>query len=240
LFFPSQWWPSTSRNRNADWQFEAWSGFNLGREATRSDLRRSLLRTSALAFLKRDDGWDADHIKRTLAGLEQVPGRPEATFTFAHIVSPHWPYIFKADCRVAKQAPTDGRAGRQQAYTDQLQCLNRLVLHSVTEILQRSNPAPIILLQGDHGTNLLRYSDAGRATSVAPAQARERFGAFGAYYLPENGGRLFADTVTIVNVFQKILSHYFGAAVDPQPDDLYMSLERTPYAFNKVDPTTLR
>lgn len=240
LFFPSQWWPSTSRNPNADWQFEPWSGFDPVRDATRSDLRRSLLATTALALVKQDNAWDTDYIRRTLAALERVPGRPEPTFSFAHIMSPHWPYVFTADCRVVKQASTNGQGGRKRAYSDQLRCLNRLLLHTVTTILQGSATPPLILLQGDHGTNLLRYSDAKSAAMVAPAQARERFGAFGAYYLPDGGGRLFADSVTVVNVFQRVLSHYYGAAVSPSADDLYMSLERTPYDFVKIDPVSLR
>jgi hypothetical protein len=240
LFFPSQWWPSTSRNRNADWQFDPWTGFNPGRAATRSDLRRSLLATTALAFLKRDDHWDADYIRRELRGLEQVPSRAEPTFTFAHIVNPHWPYVFTAECGVARQSSPSGSVGRKRAYTEQLRCLNGMVLHTVTAILQHSTVPPIILLQGDHGTNLLRYSDAKSATLVAPAQARERFGAFGAYYLPGDGGSLFADSVTIVNVLQRVLSHYFGAQIDPSPDELYLSLERTPYDFAKIDPISFR
>ena len=240
LFFPSQWWPSTVRNRNADWQFDPWSGFNPARAATRSDLRRSLLATTAFAFLKRDDHWDADYIRRTLSRLEQVPGQTEPTFTFAHVVSPHWPYVFTPDCQVSRETSVDGRVGRRQAYTGQLQCLNRMVLHTVTEILHHSPVPPIIILQGDHGTNLLRYSDAESASLVSPAQARERFGAFGAYYLPDGGGRLFGDSVSVVNVLQRILSHYFGALIQPSADDFYLSLERTPYDFVKLDPVSLR
>jgi hypothetical protein len=239
LFFPSQWWPSTSHNRNADWEFEAWSGFKPGRDATRSDLRRSLIRTTALTFVKRDDHWDADYIRRTLSALEEVPKRPEPTFTFAHIVSPHWPYVFKADCRASRDMQVMGRAGRQRAYTEQLQCLNRLVLQTVSTILQRSSAPPVILLQGDHGTNLLRYSDASSAEAVTAAQAAERFGAFGAYYLPGGGRSLFADSVTIVNVLQRVLSYYNGAEVPAAPDNLYLSLERTPYDFVRVDPAIL-
>jgi hypothetical protein len=239
LFFPSQWWPSTSQNRNADWEFEPWSGFNPGREATRSDFRRSLLSATALGLLKQNGAWDADHIRRTLAALEQVPHRPEPTFAFAHLVSPHWPYVFRADCRLSKQLSVEGRAGRQRAYIEQLQCLNHLLLQTVTSLLRGSSVPPVILLQGDHGTNLLRYSAAKSAASVTPAQARERFGAFGAYYLPDGGGRLFRDTVTMVNVFQKVLSHYHGADIAPAPDQLFVSLERTPYDFVKVDAGTL-
>ncbi len=240
LFFPSQWWPSTGRNRNADWVFQPWSGFDLSREVTRSDLRRSLLSSTAFDVLPKGFHWDADHIQQTLRGLEQVAQRPEPTFAFTHLVSPHWPYVFKADCRVASQAVIQGRAGRQQAYTEQLQCLNRLLLRTVRSILLHSPVQPIILLQGDHGTNLLRYSDAPSAEAVTPEQARERFGAFGAYYLPAGGGRLFSDSVTIVNVLQKVLTHYFGAELGPSSDARYVSLERTPYRFVKLDPAASR
>jgi hypothetical protein len=76
LFFPSQWWPSTSRSRTADWEFRAWHGFNLSRETTRSDLRRSLLSTTAFDVFEGDYRWDADHLQRTLRGLEEVPRVP--------------------------------------------------------------------------------------------------------------------------------------------------------------------
>ncbi|HEX6433530.1 MAG TPA: sulfatase-like hydrolase/transferase, partial [Gemmatimonadales bacterium] len=239
LFYPSQWWPSTNRNRNADWEFDAWTGFNPAREVSRSDLRRSLIRTTALDYVIRDDAWDADFIRRTLTALEAVPEHAEPTFAFAHIVSPHWPYVFQADCRVARETQVSGRVGRQRAYIDQLQCLIRLILHTVSTILQRSTVPPVILLQGDHGTNLLRYSDAASAKAVTSAQASERLGAFGAYYLPGAGRALFADSVTVVNVLQKVLSYYAGADVSPQPDDLYVSLERTPYDFAPVAPSEL-
>jgi hypothetical protein len=239
LFYPSQWWPSTAENQNADWAFDAWQGFNPVREVSRSDLRRSLIRTTALDYFMRDDAWDADFIRRTLSALETVPEISEPTFAFAHILSPHWPYVFNADCGVAAESQVSGRRGRQREYTEQLQCLNRLLLHTVSTILQRSSVPPVILLQGDHGTNLLRYSDARSAEAVTPTQASERLGAFGAYYVPGGGGSLFADTVTVVNVLQKVLSYYAGAELQPSPDELYVSLERSPYDFAPVDPAEL-
>lgn len=242
LFFPSQWWISTAHNRNADWEFQPWSGINLAREATRSDLRRFLVRSTLLDFVSRGNhAWDADHVRRTLTELEHVPERPEPTFVFAHVLNPHGPYVFRPDCRTlnAKSAG-DPSSPREHPYVGQIQCLNRLVLHAVTTLLQRSPEPPVIVLQGDHGSNLLRYSSAKSAGAVSPAQARERFGAFGAYYVPNGGARLFADTVTIVNVFRKVLNQYFDAGIPPAPDELYMSLERTPYNFVRVDPATLK
>ncbi len=239
LFFPSRWWPSTDHNPNADWEFEAWRGFHLGREATRSDLRRSYIRSTALGLVIDDDVWDAEHMKRTLAGLEQVPQRTEPTFAFAHIIGPHWPYVLAPDCKEVTGRRAARRLSKEKLYIDQLQCVNRLVLRVVTTLLQRSSVPPIILLQGDHGTNSLHYSRAKTAKAVSPAQARERFGAFGAYYVPQGGDSWFADTVTIVNVLQKVLAYYFNADIPPASDELYMSLERTPYDFAPVDPVSL-
>jgi hypothetical protein len=212
-----------------------------GREATRSDLRRSFVRSTLLDRIHRDHAWDADHVRRTLAGLELVPQRAEATFTFAHLINPHGPYALSADCETLKARLRDGRwPSRGGApYIDQLQCLNRMVLRVVTRLLEHSSVPPIILIVGDHGTNSLRYSSAKSARHVSPAQARERFGAFGAFYLPDGGGRSFADTVTLVNVFRNVLNHYFDAGIPAVPDDLYMSLERTPFDFVRVDPSSL-
>jgi hypothetical protein len=238
LFFPSQWWISTQANRHADWTFHAWHGFDLGREATRSDLRRSLVNTTILSLLQKDYAHDADYVRRTLVALPQVAERPEPTFAFAHILTPHRPYAVYANCEPRKERYPLGGAWlrqRRQIYVEQVQCVNRQVLSVVTQLLRRSSVPPIIVLQGDHGTPALQYDKAASARAVSPPQARERFNPFGAYYLPEGGGKAFADSVTLVNVFQKILNHYFGAEVPAVPDRLYFSMDETPYLFVEFD-----
>ncbi|MEO8088904.1 MAG: hypothetical protein ABI703_01255 [Gemmatimonadales bacterium] len=238
LFFPSQWWISTRRNRNADSEFKAWHGFDPRRDATRSDLRRWLVRVTALPS---DYSFDADHVKRTLEGVQRVPSMAEPTFAFAHVLNPHRPIVFNAgNCPRLRRRSTEAAAPvKQDAYIRQVECLNDLLLVLVTDLLRSSSPAPIILLVGDHGTNSLRYSSAKSAESVSPAQARERFGAFGAFYLPEAGGRLLTDSVTLVNVIPKVLNYYFDARIPLAADSLYMSLEETPYLFAPVDPASL-
>jgi hypothetical protein len=241
LFFPSQWWISTQTNRNADWTFHAWQGFSLGREATRSDLRRSLVNTTMLSLLQKNYSHDADHVKRTLATLVKVPEQTGPTFAFAHILSPHRPYAVFADCRPRNdRVPLGGPwvPQRRQVYVDQVQCVNRQVLSVVTQLLHQSPVPPIIILQGDHGTPTLGYDKAASARAVSPPQARERFSPFGAYYLPDGAGTAFADSVTLVNVFQKIFSHYFGAEVPPAPDRLYFSMDETPFRFVEFDRRT--
>src|SRR5918993_841751 len=98
VFFPSQWWISTERNRHADFQFSAWKGFHLGRAATRSDLRRAFVTRTPLALL-HGDHHDADYVKRVLGRLAQLPSDSAPTLALAHILSPHKPYVFDAQCR---------------------------------------------------------------------------------------------------------------------------------------------
>lgn len=231
VFFPSLWWLSTHESRLADSVVDVWPGFDLAHVLSRTELRRTVRQNTILRFFHRNDPYDADYVRRTFAGLAEVGGGDRPVFAFAHIVGPHWPFVFNRDCRTPS-ATTD-TLSQNAAYIEQVQCLNSLVLGTVREILRRSPVAPVILLQGDHGTSTLRYSDAPTAAQVDPAAAWERFGAFGAYYLPDSGAAAFGDTVTVVNVLGNVLRYYFGAKLPQERDDRYVSLERTPFEFSR-------
>jgi hypothetical protein len=236
-FFPSLSWEATRHNRQADLEFHARHGLDPARELTRSGLRQVLTKTSLLKFVD----WGArplvrGHVTRTFAAIAQIPKIPGPVFTFAHLMSPHGPYVFDQDCRPAPQ-----RAGRSRskyeaaAYVEQIQCLNRMVLDLVTTLLRTSELPPVILLQGDHGSKTLLFDKAGTAEKITLAAAKERLGTFGAYYLPDHGSEVFGDSVTIVNVMGNVLRFYLGAALLRESDDMYLSVDPAPYAFKRVD-----
>jgi len=169
-------------------------------------------------------GWFGGH------GLAGTGGRPR--FVFAHILKPHEPYVFKQDCEVQSRQREDDYPG---LYIGQLQCVNRLLLATVRRIQAESSVPPVILLQGDHGSKALHAFAYHRPEEVPPQAARERFGAFGAYYLPGDGAEAFGDTVTVVNVLGNVLRHYFGAHLPRSGDEQYISPAKFPYNFRKVD-----
>jgi hypothetical protein len=240
VFFPSQWWISTERNRHADSQFKPWEGFHLGRAATRSDLRRAFVSRTPLALLHHGDSHDADHVKRILGALARLPSDSAPTFALAHVLNPHYPYVFDAACKPHARRPARRWGhGREEDYLEQVRCLNKLLLATVTQLLQHSEPEPIILLVGDHGTNSLGYNTASTAEAVSPEQARERLGAFGAFRLPTGSKLTAPDAVTLVNLIPILLNNYFDAGLPLSADSLYMSLEQTPYLFAPVDPVAL-
>jgi hypothetical protein len=76
------------------------------------------------------------------------------------------------------------------------------LLEIVKTILAKSNPAPIIVIQGDHSY----------------FKAKERVKILNAYYLPDGGSQNLYATVTPVNTFRIIFNTYFGGQYDLLPD----------------------
>ena len=237
VFFPSLSWGATRHSPQADLEFHAWHGLDPARELTRSGLRQVLKKTSPLKFLHRGASrLSRDHVTRTFAAIAQIPKIPEPVFAFAHVLSPHSPYVFDRDCRPAVPKVGGSRSKHKAAsYVEQIQCLNHMVLDLVTTLLRTSELPPVILLQSDHGSKALLFHKAGTAEEITVAAAKERLGAFGAYYLPDHGSEVIGDSVTIVNVMGNVLRFYLGAALLREPDDMYLSVDPAPYAFKRVD-----
>jgi hypothetical protein len=231
VFFPSSWWYATQTNTVADSVVDVLPGFSLGRAVSRTGFRRALWQASAVAWFYREAEGDAEIVRRTLHGIEGLAREPGPKFVFAHLMSPHRPYVLTRSC-LTRPA---GWRREAAAYVAQLQCLNTIILRTVGRLIRDSARPPIIVLQGDHGTSFLEYSNAPTVSRVSIDAARERFGAFGAYYLPTSGSGILPDSVSVVNVMGDVLRAYFGARLAAQTDGQYMSLEQHPFAFRRMD-----
>jgi hypothetical protein len=134
-------------------------------------------------------------------------------FVYAHIVSPHLPFVLGAD---GSYSPTSDRMG----YLHQVQYLNQRMIRVVKEILSSSNTMPIIIIQGDHGWD-----------------THNRMKILNAYYLPEGGSAELYPTITPVNTFRLIFDHYFGGNYGLVSDTSHFSEEKTVYQFT-TEPQT--
>jgi hypothetical protein len=242
VFFPSQWWLATRHNRHADSEVDVWSGWHPLRGLSRSHLRRTLRKASMLDLLQQEAAWNiyGDHDSRMFTAIARVPKTPGPVFVFAHVMTPHLPFVFDRECHpLTRKAAGTVPRGKSHRYVEQVECLNRMVLGLVTTLLHESDVPPVILLQSDHGTKTLRFEKAPTAEAIPVAAARERLRAFGAYYLPGHRAEAFGDSVTLVNVLGDVLRSYLGAKLPREPDDMYLSIGRAPFAFKRVDPAWL-
>jgi hypothetical protein len=225
VFFPSQWWYSTRRSPLADVEPQVWDGSLPLRELGRTELPRGTGRSLVPEVL------------RTLVGRRPRPPLARRRHAGAPVRRP--------GVRGGTSSARTALRGRRLPLTARGRPMwpARVRQPAAASPGDRADRAggvpPIILLQGDHGTATLGYSDWPTAAQVPAAAARERFGAFGAYYLPGGGAAEFGDTVTVVNVMGNVLRYYFGAGLPREPDAQYLSLERAPYDFRRVDPAWL-
>jgi len=132
-----------------------------------------------------------------LESLQKIPDLPGKKFIYAHLFTTHQPYVFYPDGRFhpfLQQGPS--------AYRDQVIYADIRLLEIVKTILAKSDPAPIIIIQGDHSY----FHDADRAKIL------------NAYYLPDGGTEMLYPTVTPVNTFRIVFNKYFGGQYDLLPD----------------------
>ncbi len=90
-------------------------------------------------------------------------------------------------------------------YRDQVEYVDKAMEKVITDILSHSTPAPIIIIQGDHGPGA--YLD---WNSVEKTNLDERMSILNAYYFPGgHSGSLYAS-ITPVNSFRVLFNEYFG------------------------------
>jgi hypothetical protein len=152
---------------------------------------------------------------RQLQRLPSVPGRK---FVFAHVLLPHPPYVFDADGDVVVKATAE-TVPERDLFRDQLAYTDSQVRATVEALLAGPDASdPIVVIMGDEGPFLCRNVD---CVDDSARRLGIRFGALGAYYLPDQPAGFFPDDHSHVNTFRAILSAYFGAELPPLPDRSY-------------------
>ena len=181
------------------------------------------------AFLGRDLDRSADaHSVRLLyvfEQLEQLPSEAGPKFVFAHIVSPHRPFVFDSEGNPTDDdydwAPSDLGLDRYKAgYREQVQYLNGRMEQILERIISDSTVPPIIVIQGDHGPEEGSSSD--------------RMGILNALYFGGAGATEAYPTITPVNTFRMLLGDRFDADLPLIEDTSLFSIYDDPYEYSEV------
>lgn len=156
------------------------------------------------------------------------------TFTFAHVLLPHQPYMFdeNGDNFTHQETINTFLSGshKAQAFYQQTIYTSNRVSDLVQDIINNSDVPPIIIIQSDHGPDYLGYSD-------DPEVINLRTPVLSAYYLPFGGDALMYPSISPVNIFRVVLNYYFDAGLELLEDRTYFVSYNDDYLYNYRDIT---
>lgn len=169
-----------------------------------------------------------------LASIKE--GFKEPIFIFAHIVSPHPPFIFGPNGESVdySKIKNGDDYSNKEGYVNQVKFINKKVEELVGKLTTDKSHLPIILIQADHGS----ASTPGlyEREGYNPELVQERMRPFVATYLPGKDNFIPTD-VTPVNIFRLIFKNYFNAKYEPLENKVYFSTSGKPHKFIDVTET---
>jgi hypothetical protein len=174
------------------------------------------------------------HRQRVLDSFSQLKNAAQIAgpkIVFAHLITPHPPFIFNEDGRNIDVprgysiGDGDDFGGEwdeyRRGYTGQLRFANRKLEEAIDAILANSESPPVIIIQGDHGAGSGLDWDSPEATCLW-----ERSAILNAYYLPNEGTKELYPSISPVNTFRVVLNSVFGTDLPLLPDRTYFTSHR--------------
>ena len=145
------------------------------------------------------------------AKIDVIRKTPPPFFVYAHVLAPHPPIRFRADCsfRAADPDLEKWNALARPAFIEQLECVNTQTKALLQEIVQ-ADAGALIILQSDHGT-AFRGQFEKRPTDWSEADLHERFGALNALRLPAPCRALAAPDLALVDTFPLVFACLTGS-----------------------------
>ena len=162
---------------------------------------------------------------------------PHPYFAFAHIMSPHPPYLFKSngDANNPEFLSIGANSWSDKSgYVNQLQYVNKKTIETIDSVLMNSEHKPVIIIQGDHGTPTLLGGGALRWTNINDEAIYERMSILNAYYLPDVNSDVVYPGITPVNSFRLILNNYLNGNYDFLDDKMFFTTYQNHQNYSDV------
>ena len=202
-----------------------------------SEFQNLLLNTTPIpkilyAVINQDDK-RRERLLFNFESLSRIPEMESPKFVFAHINSPHPPFVFDENGKPinsdtpyrfhTSQGRLDEKSRKKyiQMYRHQLAFITKKTMEAIENILSSSIDPPVIVLQSDHGPSSLL--DAKSFAENTNTSFRERMSILNAFYLPQVGDQELYDGITPVNTFRIIFNRYFGTNYELMKDENYWS-----------------
>jgi hypothetical protein len=141
---------------------------------------------------------------------------PGTNFVFAHILSPHEPFVFDRHGSFVSEQVAGSRS-KERNYLEQLLYINRKIQELVEVLLAGPND-PVIVIQSDEGP----FQGPGGWRRASDRLLRRKFSILSAYHLPGAGEPVPNPSITPVNTFRLVFDRYFDADLPLLPDRSYV------------------
>jgi hypothetical protein len=171
--------------------------------------------------------------------LPRIAAMPESTFTFAHILVTHPPYVVKRNCDFKPESELQKQT-IDEAYVDTVECEGKKTLELIDKLQDvPADQQPIIVIQSDEGPGPVGWNPNTKEhydwTSSPQKVMDEKFRIFSSYYLPGVEDPGLYPNISPVNSFRLVFNTYFNAGLPLLPDRSYVfKNELAPYDFIDV------
>ena len=172
---------------------------------------------------------------------------------FAHLLIPHFPYIFYPDCSVRRdpgswlwfdkrpdESPRwndkESRAIRYEAYAEQLQCSQQLLV-SMIDALKKSGryPDATVVIHGDHGSRI--YINEPRIENLNKITQQDLSDAYSTLFVLKRAGAPYKLEKGFMPL-QKLLSDALMLEAGPTTDGVYLNEYNTTRLILLSNPST--
>ena len=161
--------------------------------------------------------------------IEKAIETDSPKFVFAHILSPHPPFVFDENGnRLHPDVPFSLADGNdlgqpidqyQAGYIGQLKFINQKIIQTIETILVNSKTPPVIVIQGDHGPrSFFDFYDLKSNQCLY-----ENYSILNALYLPGIDYQTLPENVSPVNNFRIVLNSIFHQSLEILDDKAFYS-----------------
>jgi len=153
------------------------------------------------------------YIFRQLEELAAARNEKAPRFVYAHIVCPHWPFVFDGEGgKVDAAHATDLKD--KKYYLDQYIFISARVVQLVKYILAKSRKPPVMIIQSDHGPRGFGPGSGYYQMEVGDEWKH----IFNAYYFPGGSDQGLSPTISPYNTFRLVFNRYLKTAIPLLPD----------------------
>lgn len=237
--YAGDWWEPTRVSKIADLNINRYAGLS---EYGRKFLGTTILKPLIGEYYKGNNffGFFQDRIYENtnykFAKLGTIASAPSPKFVFAHMLIPHFPYLFDKDC---KRVEDERKLPEKKKYLEQLICANSKIKKLISDILANSKNPPVIIIQSDEGPykvdEMKLNGEQTDWTKVSKEAIKTHVNILNAYYLPGYDYKKLYPNISPVNSFRLIFNRYIGTNLKLLQDRNYFipNIDR-PYNYTDI------